>query len=440
MADPRIGLHGALLIAPFLLAVPAAAVSVPALSHAIDASPAATSAALSVWFVAAGTAMPLAGALGRRHGLRPVLALSCWLVLAGVATGVAAPDVTVLLLGRTVAGFGAGAALVLVYAAIGSAPDARARASSLGVVAAAGGIASGLGPLLGGLVPHLTGPRGVLALPALGLVVAPAVLRATPRVADRDAALDVQGAALQTTSVLVFTAGPQLIVMAPGPHSTTIGLACMGAASLLFVLHLRRSIRRPDGYLPVAVVTARGFAPLALCGALIFAGYGALMFAAPRMFGTAAGWNVAWVGLALTPAALSCVVAARWAHRLAERFGTRRVMSASGALVSLSLLGAATGRPWAIATAAAIGLCGYVFTQAAATAYVMSIVPPGLKGVASAQLTFFMLVGAGVGPALLALLSDGASVGAGAAAATAVVPALATGLALGIPRSPTGRI
>ena len=143
-------------------------------------------------------------------GIRLPLLVGVGLMTGGAVLGAFAPSFEVLLGARLLQGLGAAAVPTLGMAIVSARYEGTVRTAALGRVAGMAAAVSALGPLAGGLVADLAGWRAVVALPALGLLVVPALWRAVPS-QGTGARLDVLGAVL----VAGTAAGLVLLVQSP---------------------------------------------------------------------------------------------------------------------------------------------------------------------------------------------------------------------------------
>src|SRR5215472_4703252 len=146
---------------------------------------------------------PLYGKLGDLHGRKIVLQTAIVLFLAGSALCGLAQDMLQLILFRGLQGIGGGGLIVITIAVIGDLIPPRERGRYQGLFGGVFGLATIIGPLLGGFfVDHLTWrwifyinlPTGLLALAVIA-----AALPARP--SPRRQRIDYPGAALLTLAL-----------------------------------------------------------------------------------------------------------------------------------------------------------------------------------------------------------------------------------------------
>jgi DHA2 family methylenomycin A resistance protein-like MFS transporter len=369
-----------------------------------------------------------AGWLGDRIGSRRALAGG--LGLFGVASlGCAlAPNVSVLIAARVVQGIGAAlvvpASLALVQATY-TERDARARAVT--IWALFGGLAGGVGPLLGGVLTSASGWRAMfwinlpVTLAGVWLVRRYGLAAFTARRVP----LDLFGQLAGAVALLSLTAA---VV-----ESRFIWyLVSLIAVAALVVIESR--VRHP--LLSPALFAERRLTGSVGVGLFInLAHYGSLFVLALYLQRTYHFGPLA-TGLALVPQTAATVVGTWAGGKLNRRSGPRRPMlvglpAGIAGLVLVGLL-APSGVPyWVLIVPMGLSGLGISFSMVAATSAVVDVAPAGQAGLASGVLNASRQVGGALGVALLgALLNDGArlSLLVGAAAyGCALLCALAVG-------------
>ncbi|MFD9572775.1 MFS transporter [Streptomyces sp. NPDC059982] len=342
------------------------------------------------WATAVGT--PLLAGLLRRRGLPALLKVSTLLVLGGTLLLAAAPWLPLAMAGRCAqAAGGAG----LVAAAIGLAGSAR----RMGVISAGFGMLGAAGPLLGRALSDAVSWRAALAVSALALLAVPAVGRhAGAQLPPSPGRFDGRGAAL-------LTAFATALVLLPAAPLAALAGALVAVVPL--ALHVRR---RPDGFVPAALLRRPVFVLSALLALTLSASYFTLLFSVPRLLADRAGWDTAAAGTGqlvalLAGSALSWPLAAASARM--GRTAVRTVLVAVGALAALTGIFATSGPLLLAATAAG------VFTASSANA-VLSTHAVGAAGdpthrpAAIGLFTLCYQLGGAFGPAVAALLVLGA--------------------------------
>ncbi|MFD9032284.1 MFS transporter [Streptomyces sp. NPDC059567] len=380
----------ALLAAPIATGANAPVLILPDIAHslAVSTTQATWMVTAFAWAMTVGT--PLAAALVRHRGLRVALAAGAITALAGTVVVATAPWFPLALLGRAAQAAG-GAGLVAV--AMNLAGSTR----RMGAITAGFGVLGAVGPLLGSVLADAAGWRTSLALSALALLAAPAILRHTassaPARSPHAVPFDAVGAGL----VVAVVSGLVLIPTAPLAGGLTAA-----AALVPLGLHIRR---RPDGFVPAAVLRSRTFLGSALLAFAFSTSYFILLFALPRLTQRRTGWSVEAIGTGqlvalLTGSALSWLLASA-----AVRLGHRKVLTllvAVGAAAPLIAAFASWGPALLLAAAGAV----FVATGSNAVLSVRASQPAPEAGrpAAIGLFVLFYQLGGAIGPALAALL------------------------------------
>src|SRR3954452_2304833 len=174
-------------------------VALPAIGRDLDTDFAALQWTVSAYSLTLASLILLGGALGDRYGRRRVFCIGVtWFAIASLLCGLA-PTAPLLIAARALQGIGGAlltpGSLAMIQASF--APTDRARA--IGAWSGLGGVATAIGPFLGGWLIPAAGWRWafLLNLPVAALVVLVAA-RHAPETRDPSAArsVDVPGAAL----------------------------------------------------------------------------------------------------------------------------------------------------------------------------------------------------------------------------------------------------
>jgi MFS family permease len=350
-----------------------------------------------------GIATPFYGRLGDRYGLRRmfVTGLSIFVVsslLAGFA-----PAFAVLMLFRAGQALGSSAIPSLGIGMLARTVPVERRGLALGLVSAAVGLGSALGPTLGGALTQLVSWRVVFLVSSTLVLLIPLCLRELPGDAgDRRDEVDwLGGIALGTTiaAALLGIAG----IQRQGATSTLV-LACaaIGAGGLLLLIHRQRTTSAP--FVDRALIANRRY--VLLCGVgfcTMAANIGALVVL-PFLFTDVYGLSSGATGLALLPSALAVAVLSRAAGRLADRVDPFRPITL-GISISLAtlLVMAAVAIGWPVlafvALTAFVGI-GQALMNAPMSTTLTHTVPPRIYGVGLGLYNMCFFVGGGFGAAL----------------------------------------
>ena len=377
---------------------------------------------LNAYNIAFAALLVPAGRLADLLGRRRIFTIGLGVFTLASALCAIAPSVGALIAARAVQGVGAA---LLVPSSLGliieAYPSAR-RAAAVGIWAAMGGAAAGLGPSVGGLLVELSDwrlvflinlPIGLLALRLAGRQLVES------RAPGRRLSPDLAGALVLAVAVALLTIG---IVEGPSWGWLSAGsLATALAAAGALAAFVARSRRHASPVVEPDLVRAPGFA---VAGALSFvgsAGFFALGIANVLFLIQIWGYTPLQAGLAITPAPFAGGLAAIASGGLARRLPVRWLVCAGGLLwacgpllllalmeTTPNYLGAYL--PAALVMAAGVGIAFPLVSDVA-----VSGAPGGRFAAATALNTAVRQLGAAVGIAILAAFLGAGAESAGAA-------------------------
>src|SRR5690606_24254598 len=275
------------------------------------------------------------GRMSEMLGLRAAMVLAGATFAAGCLLGALAPDMATFLAGRLVQGVGAGWVAGLAMVAIAVLFPPRHLARVFACTAAVWGVATLLGPLIGGLFAEAGSWRGVFWLFAGQALVfclaAPWLLKGTdpPR----------RGGRVPVRQLGVLAAGVGLVALADFARTPW-----MTAAMVMLGLVVLAGMLRLDACAPVRLLPHRAGDPRTAIGA----GYGA-MFAlmaasmgltvyGPALLQILHGLSPLWAGYVIAAQAMAWTLAAFTVAGVDGGAGERRCIRAGGALIAAGVL------------------------------------------------------------------------------------------------------
>jgi len=287
--------------------------------------------------------VPLYGKLGDLFGRKIVLQAAIVLFLVGSALCGLAQDMTQLILMRALQGLGGGGLLVVSMAVIGDVIPPAERGRFQGLFGAIYGLATVVGPLLGGfLVEHLSWrwifyinlPLGVAALSVIGAVF-------KPHTAHVKHEIDYMGAAFLaaalTCIVLFTTQGGVVLPWSSGQLWFTL---MFGAVALVGFLYEERHASEP--IIPLGLFKDRTFLLSCLIGFIVgMSMFGALTFL-PLYLQVVKNSTPTEAGMQLLPMMFGITAGSIASGRIISRAGRYRIFPIAGTLVAfvaMSLLG-----------------------------------------------------------------------------------------------------
>jgi EmrB/QacA subfamily drug resistance transporter len=304
-------------------------VALPRLGESLHADMSGLQWTINAYTLTLAGLILLGGSLGDRFGRRKIFLVGVtWFALASALCGLA-PNIEMLVLARALQGIG-GALLTPGSLAIIQASFARGdRPKAIGAWSGLGGVASAIGPLLGGWLVEAAGWRWVflINLPIAALIVVAS--RHVPETRDPSAAarFDVLGASLAALGLAGVTYG--LVGGATGvvPIATLVaGFALFGWFALLEV---RRS--RPGheigALVPVEVFRSRVFTSVNIVTLIMYAAIGVVFFLLVVQLQVSADFSPIAAGLAALPVTLLMLALSAPAGEFAKRIGPRLPMT-----------------------------------------------------------------------------------------------------------------
>jgi EmrB/QacA subfamily drug resistance transporter len=347
--------------------------------------------------------MPLWGRFSDLYGRRAVYLTGLATFLLGSALSGAAADMGQLIVFRMIQGFGAGALMTLGYTIIGELFGLERRARMQGYISSVWGLASLLGPWVGGLLTDHVSWRWVfyinVPIGAIAMAVIAVALRGMPR-PDRRPVVDWAGVALFAAGVSSILLG---IVEAgrAGAWSRIDVVALLALGGLVLVAFVAVERRAAEPIVPlrlfkirmiVAAVVTRLLAGMAMFGALSFV---------PLYLQSVTGATATGAGLVLTPFVLGWVVTSVLSARLVLRVGYRSVVLAGMAGLTGAFLlftrWSATLTPGSAMVDVLLAGVGMGLVVVPMLIAVQSAVARTDLGAATALTQFFMSIGGALG-------------------------------------------
>ncbi len=363
-------------------------VATPAIGRDFDASLSSLQWVLNAYTLALAGLLLLGGSLGDRYGRRRLLVIGVvWFAAASLMCAIA-PDVETLIVARALQGVG-GALLTPGSLAIIQASFHRDdRGAAIGAWSGLGGVATAIGPLLGGYLIDAASWRWIFVvnLPVAAAVIVVA-LRHVPETRDpSQARLDPLGAVL---AALALAGSTYALIEGPGSGwGTPVVLASLagGLAALAAFVLVERASSHP--MLPLGIFRSRQFTSANLVTLVVYAALGGALFLLAIQLQQVVGYTALESGLALLPLTIVLLLLSSWAGRLAQRVGPRLPMTLGplGAAAGLALMVRIdSGSTYAadVLPAVVVFSLGLALTVAPLTATVLAAARDEQAGVAS---------------------------------------------------------
>jgi EmrB/QacA subfamily drug resistance transporter len=313
-------------------------VALPDIGRDFGASTSALQWILNGYLLTLASLILLGGSLGDRYGRRRVFVLGVGLFTVASLLCAIAPSVQLLIGARLLQGVG-GALLTPGSLAIIEAsfrPGDRARA--IGAWSGLGGVATALGPLLGGYLIGAISWRAifVINLP-IGIFVALAATRHVPESSDPMATgrIDLRGAALAALGLAGTT---YALIEAPAKGASAAILVTAVGGILALVAFFAGERRSPNPMLPLEIFRSRQFSAANGVTFVVYAALGGFFFLLVSFLQISMGYTPIEAGAASLPVTFLMLLFSARSGALAQRIGARVPLTVGPLVIALGLL------------------------------------------------------------------------------------------------------
>lgn len=356
--------------------------------------------------------IPVIGRLGDLHGRKPYLLAAIALFTLASALCGGAQSMMQLVLARGLQGIGGGMLVGSAFASVSDLfPELLERVRWQVMLSATFGIASALGPALGGWMTEHLGWRSVffVNLP-VGLVALPIVWRYLPRVVhahEQGKAIDWLGGLLLSLAIATLLMTTELGQRLGFASAVFWGLIAL--SGLFAWAFLRHQHRTPAPIIPPLLIADAAVRRLGLLAALTGLIMFVLLFYSPLLLQGGFALSPKEAGLAVTPLlvciTIGSVINGRLIARIAhpERLFSRSVLLLMVAIALLCAVSAATPREVLMVVFALCGL-SFGFQVPNLTLQIQSAVGSEHQGAASALIQTLRTLGSMFGASLAGLL------------------------------------
>ncbi|WP_330335267.1 MFS transporter [Streptomyces sp. NBC_00536] len=362
------------------------------------------------YLLAETVATVLVGKFGDLFGRKVIFQISAVIFITGSFLCGLAGNMTLLILWRGVQGIGAGGLMVTSMALIADVVPLRERGKYQGAIGAVFGVATVIGPLLGGLfTDHLSWRWAFYVNVPIAILVVVAAARTIPSVrSGARPAIDYLGIALVAIGASALILGTSWGGNEYGWSSPVIiGLFVGGVAALaLFCL---AETRAAEPMLPMRLFGNPVFTVCSVLSFVVgFAMLGAMTFL-PTYLQYVDGDSATISGVRTLPLVIGLLIASVFSGNVTSKTGRYRIFPIVGSLVMgvglflLSRMGPGSGVAleslYMFVLGVGIGLCMQVLTIA-----VQNTVDYADLGTATSGVTFFRTLGSAFGTAVFGTL------------------------------------
>ena len=383
----------------------------------------------SIYLLAQAVSVPIYGKLSDLYGRKPVILFGIGLFLVASILCGAAWSMGALIAFRVLQGLGAGAIAPTTITIVGDLYSVAERAKVQGYLAGVWGVASVVGPTLGGLLSEYASWRWIflvnipLCLLAAGMIYT----KFREQLEPSKPVIDYRGAALLTVGLTLAVLG-----LLEGGQAwawdSPVSIAVLGGGALLLAVFALVERRAAEPVLPLWVFRRR----LLLASGTVSACAGAVLLGlssyVPTFVQESLGLNALIAGFALAALLLGWPISASQAGRIYLRIGFRgcALIGVSFVLVgaaSLLLLDAHSSVLQVAASCFVIGL-GMGSTVSPTLIAAQSSVGWHERGVVTANNMFLRSIGSSVGVAVFGAIANATLGSSGSTPGSHVDPAL----------------
>ena len=368
----------------------------------------------TAYLIAATVTTPLYGKLSDLFGRRPLFIISISIFVAGSFLSSFADSMLMLAAFRAFQGLGAGGLMSLPLAIIGDMLAPRERARYQGYFLATFGIASVIGPLVGGLfagsasILGVTGWRWVFLVNVPVGIVALLIVIAflhLPHIPHDKPRIDWWGAGL-----VVGTLAPMLLVAEQGREwgwTSVASITCyvIGVVGLVGFILVERAMGA-SAIIPLRLFRARGFSPAIVLSVLVGFGMFGAMLTIPLYLQIVLGFSPTQSGFATLPMMFGVMLASVGTGQIVAHTGKYSIFPKTGtattAIGFLILAFMTLDKPfWYLAIAMFVIGAGLGQLMQTLTMAVQAAAEAGDIGVATSSATFFRQIGGTLGTAIM---------------------------------------
>ncbi|MDO5065898.1 MAG: DHA2 family efflux MFS transporter permease subunit [Propionibacteriaceae bacterium] len=306
--------------------------ALPAIQRDFGLGVAALSWTVNAYTFTFAVFMLAAAAVGERIGRRTAFQVGVGVFTAASAMVALAPGIEVLIIARAVQGVGAAILVPLSLTLLVQETAEEKRPMAIAIWSAAQGLATAIGPLIGGAIVQFVGWQWAFWINVpIGLLLLLAAPRMVRNLATVHGSFDLLGLVGLSAGMLAL-----VIALTAGDPMLAAGAGALGLFILLwFLLHIRRA---QNAVVDPRLLRSKGFTLTNVTALLVTAGMFGVVFLLTQYFQRVLGYEPLQAGLLTLPWTLLPVIAAPIAGQLVARFGTKVILTVGAVLQAASLV------------------------------------------------------------------------------------------------------
>jgi EmrB/QacA subfamily drug resistance transporter len=314
-------------------------IALPAIGRNFHMSVSSLQWVVSAYLLALAGLLLVGGALGDRFGRRRVFIIGVVSFALTSLVCAAAPNSGLLITGRALQGVGAALLTPGSLAILRGSFTADDQGAAIGAWSGLGGVATAIGPFLGGFLISAVSWRLIFLINfPISVVVVVMAARHVPESTDPTAGgrVDLLGALLVSAGLVGLTAG---IIDAPshGWGSTTVVGSLLGGAVALAAFVVVEG-RTPHPILPLGIFRSKQFTSTNVVTFLVYAALSGALFLLPIQLEEVARYSPLEAGASLLPLTVIMLMFSARSGALASRIGPRLQMAVGPVLVGAGMV------------------------------------------------------------------------------------------------------
>jgi EmrB/QacA subfamily drug resistance transporter len=361
----------------------------------------------TAYLLASTVSIPLYGKLSDIYGRRPFFIGGMVIFLVGSALSGTSQDMTQLIIYRAIQGLGAGALMPLAIAIIGDIFPPSERGKWQGLITAVFGLATIVGPIIGGAITDNLGWRWVfyvnMPIGAIAIVTAGIVM---PKILQRKQhTIDYTGAATLVAFAVPLLLGFSWAGTQYAWNSWQV-ILMFAISAVMLVAFILVELRAAEPILNPRLFKNSIFLVSTIAMFMLAAGmFGAILYL-PLFVQAVTGNSATNSGIVLTPMMLGFMFSSIVGGQILSRTGRYKILAIYGFVVAaigmflLSRMTATTGNGQISLNMVVTGL-GLGVMMSLFTIVVQNAFPFRLLGEVTAGLTFFRSIGSTIGVAVM---------------------------------------